>query len=431
MAAAGVVMGAVLLLGPDAQGPGSGLFADGMVSRDLDAIRADTLRVLVMDHHMVYQRVGMVETGLEYEVLERFARKEKIPIKAVPVPHPDSVLTWLQRGRGDIAAVQLNGRSVLARSMGTSLPYRFVSPVLLTLRGDPLCAIAPVDGADPDSAWVSTWSPFAPAERMLPGDVTQGGGERVLFTDTGRYGDAPVVNVALGRVRAAVITDASASYFLGGLPQLAMSEPLAEPVPLVFGMRTNARSLRRRLDDHLADPQEKEAITMLMSAYSTLPTLDRDHVLPGCRCAVERGADHLTLAAILFRSDPDTLPAAETRDDPRAQLLATAHYLDELDSAWRVTVPDPSERLAFVAASYVAGAGHVMDAQALAKALGLDPGHWACHVERALALLSIPRYFTNPVVRHGPCAGGPALVRVREALCAYAATPAGMGLRTP
>jgi len=94
-------------------------------------------------------------------------------------------------------------------------------------------------------------------------------------------------------------------------------------------------------------------------------------------------------------------------------------------------VPDPSERLAFVAASYVAGAGHVMDAQALAKALGLDPGHWACHVERALALLSIPRYFTNPVVRHGPCAGGPALVRVREALCAYAATPAGMGLRTP
>lgn len=431
MAAALVLMGAVLLLGPDANGPRTGLFASGSVDRDLDAIRADTLRVLVMDHHMVYQRVGPEETGLEFEVLERFARKEHLPMKVVPVPHPDSVLIWLRRGVGDVAAIQLNGRSMLARNLGTSMPYRYVSPVLLTLRGDPLCAIAPPDGPDPDSAWVSSWSPFAPSERMLPGDVTRTDAERVLFTDTGLYGDAPVVNVALGRVRAAVVTDASASYFLGGLPHLTMSAPLAEPVPLVFGMRANARSLRRHLDDHLADPQEKEAITMLMSAYSSASVLQPDQALPGCRPVLDRGADHLTLAAILFRSEPDTLPEEGTRVDPRAQLLATAHYLDELDSAWRSSVPGPAERLSFVAASYVAGAGHVMDAQALATELGLDPQQWACHVERALALLSIPRYFRNRVVQHGPCAGGPALVRVREALCAYAATPAGMGLRTP
>jgi membrane-bound lytic murein transglycosylase F len=89
-------------------------------------------------------------------------------------------------------------------------------------------------------------------------------------------------------------------------------------------------------------------------------------------------------------------------------------------------VPEANERLGFVVASFEVGAGHVLDAQALAGALGLDPQRWTCSVERALTLLAFPRYFRHPAVHHGVCQGGQTLVRVREVLCSYASTPAAL-----
>jgi membrane-bound lytic murein transglycosylase MltF len=420
--------GAVLLLAPDARGPMAALLDDASIDRDLDAIRADTLRVLVMDHHLVYQRVGPVETGLEFELIERFARRERLYLKAVPVQWPDSLLPWLARGVGDVVAVGLNGRSPIARKMATTLPYRFVSPVLVTLRRDPLCAAAVEEQPDADSAWVSMWSPFAAAERRSPADATPGPDGRVLFTDTSRYGDASVVNVALGRVRAALVSDAAANFFVGRMPQLRVSGPLNGSVPLVFATRRNARDLLHRLDAHLAEPAEKEAVAMLISAYGSAPTAEEDRPMPGC-ASTSAAFDAITLASILFRSaEPSTSVARPLGAGAGAQLTAAAHYLEELDTTWRRSVPDPRERLYFVAASYVAGAGHVMDAQALAGSMGLDTQRWTCSVERALSLLDIPRYFASPVVSHGLCAGGKALRRVREVVCAYANTAAAVGV---
>lgn len=447
--AAGIVALAIALLRPDMrQGLSSASPFGEPVDRDLDEIRGDTLRVLVVQHHMVYTRTKGAESGLEYELLERVARDLGLPIKAVVVDRPDSLLPMLQRGAGDVVAAHLGQRNPIDRWIIHTVPYRYTSPVYATLRPDHVLGINLADFQEPDTAWVSVWSPFAPRALRFPGNDGEADPEgRTLFTDTSRFGDQCVINVALGRVRAAISSDASATYFAQRFPQLTFSEPFADPVPMVFGLRSNARQLQRAIDQTLSDPQEKEAMAMIMSAYGThLPergplgavpcTTTEGSTLAGYDHHPQEnalGRDWTLLAAIAFQgglSDTSLIPAeafgrhrsAEDPEDPaatRAQLDAAAHYLADLDSLWRAGVPDPSQRLRFVAASYNSGPGHIMDACSLAEKLNLDPQRWEGNVERAITLLSLPRFFSDPLVKNGPCKGDEAFIRVREIVCLY------------
>ncbi len=447
--AAGIVALAIALLQPDTRQGLNGASPYGEpVDRDLDGIRTDTLRVLVIQHHLVYTRSRGAESGLEFELLERIARDLGVPIKAIVVARPDSLLPMLLRGEGDVVAAHLGQRNPLDRWIIHTVPYRYESPVYATLRPDHVLGINLGDRSEPDTAWVSVWSPFAPRQLRFPGnDGDADLNKRTVFTDTSRFGDQPVINVALGRVRAAIMSDAAAAYFAHRFPQIAFSEPFDDPVPLVFGLRANARQLQRAIDQRLSDPREKEAMAMLMSAYGT--HLPERGALGAVPCTTTEGAalpgydhhphedglsrDWPLLAAIAFQGGlPDTslIPVealgryrtTDSIEDPRlarAQVDAAARYLAELDSLWRGDVPDPSQRLRFVAAAYNSGPGHVMDACSLAQKLQMDPLRWEGNVERAITLLSLPRYFSDPVVKNGPCKGDEAFIRVREMVCLY------------
>lgn len=457
------VVVAIMLLWPDVRSgrTGSGPWSDPLVERDLDVILHDTLRVLVIEHHLTYEHMPGAETGLEYELLERFAKQIGVPVRAVVVDRSDNLLPMLQRGEGDVIAAQLAKRSPIERWIACTVPYRFVSPMITTLRADRALGIsdhsALSQGSPPDSVWVSACSPFAPAEHRFPGN--DGGANlntRTVFTDTSRFGDDPVINVALGRMRAAVISDAEAVHFADRFPQLAFAEAPDVPVPLVFGVRTNARQLLRALDRRLNDPHEKEAMALLMSAYgSRLPhrepmseepfaAASLDSLLPledKLREQVERRhRDWELLAAIAFRETrtANTGPTENGTEDPLpmmpntaqrvdddaadrvdAQIRAAARYLSALDTIWSRSIPDPDQRLRFVVAAYHAGPGHVVDAQTLAARSRLDPQRWEGHVERALTLLALPRFFREREVKSGPWKGDQTFTYVRDVVGLY------------
>lgn len=450
LVAAGVISLAILLLGPDTRRnllAGSPYGAP--VDRDLEAIREDTLRVLVMEHHLVYEQIAGAETGLEFELLKRMAAHLKVPVKAVLVTSPDSLMPMLQRGAGDVIATQLSQRSILARWVGVTIPFRYAAPVIATLREDAVLGTGPPD-PEPDTAWISAWSPFAPAERHFPGQANAGPAGHTVFTDTSRIGDAPAINVALGRVRAAIISDAMAVYCAQRFPQLAFSAPIAMPAPLVFGVRSNASRLRRALDRQLSDPKEKEAMTMMMFSYGdhmperpplghwSMPTASIDSLLPLDQRirqeALHRVRNWDLLAAIAFqeaRGSDGSEPATPTMpnqagppedagsDEAQAQVHAAARYLSALDTIWSRTIPDPDQRLRFVVAAYHAGPGHVVDAQNLATALDLDASRWEGQVERAMTLLALPRYFRMPIVKSGPWRGDQTFLYVRDVVGLY------------
>ncbi|OZC03756.1 transglycosylase SLT domain-containing protein [Rubricoccus marinus] len=80
-------------------------------------------------------------------------------------------------------------------------------------------------------------------------------------------------------------------------------------------------------------------------------------------------------------------------------------YLQWLDDTyWAEMVPDSLERQKFILASYNAGAGHVMDAQRLTEKYGGDKTKWA-DVAYWMLKKSDPKYYNDPVVRHGYARG--------------------------
>lgn len=455
LVAAGIVLCAALWLWPDTSGSASfrARWNDPLVERDLDGIRKDTLRVLVIEHPLVFQRLKGSETGLEYELLERFARRARLAVRPVVVHHVDSLLPMLQRGEGDVIAARLGERNHFRKAIARTRPFRFIAPVIASLRADRVLGIEA--GPSPDTVWANEGTPFI--DRNDDDRIslrTYAGRSLTVLLDTSSTADAALVNLALGRVRAAVISDAMAAYAATRFPQLRFSEPIADAQPLFFGVRRNSVRLREAIDAWLTDPEEKEAHAMLMSAYGArIPergplgrkrklTVQGDSLSPYDSLFQEHQLRHdwELLAAIAFKESRFDSSAVSDRGAqglmqmmPRTaegmgtdsmhlvqgQVQAAAKYLATLDTIWLRRIPKTDERLRFVLAAYNAGPGHVLDAQRLASELGLDPNVWEGNVERTITLLALPQFFTRPDVQSGPCQGSQTFNYVREVTGLY------------
>jgi membrane-bound lytic murein transglycosylase F len=424
-------------------------WAKPLIARDLADIRHDTLRVLVLRDPLSWEKRPQAETGLEWDLLRRFAKREKLRIVAVPVDHPDSMLAMLQRGKGDVIAAQLNPHGYASPFVAFSAAYRHVAPVRIHLRPDPLVPGTRQSAADAaDTIRLSRWSPFWAADTSFFPDSTS-----VVVVDTTSPEDL-MARVAIGNTRSAVITDASAALETKRLPQVEFGERIGRSVPLAFGIRTNSAHLRTALDAWLNSPDEKEARELIAKAQ--VPNSPRGSMRSRFG-SVLRGDtispyDSLFQAhAGNFRWDWKLLAAVaykESRFNPNAyykgaeglmQLMPTTaqrmgidsaggvdshirtatRYLARLDTMWRRNVPNSDQRMRFVLASYNAGPGHIQDAQRLARQLGLDPVRWEGNVERALTLLNRPRYFLRPDMRTGFCHGDLTFWYVRDIAAAF------------
>ncbi|MFT3885201.1 MAG: transglycosylase SLT domain-containing protein [Flavobacteriales bacterium] len=420
------------------------------VKRDLKQIRHDTLRVLVLRDPLSWEERPNAVTGVEWELLERFARQEHLCVKAVPVDRPDSMLAMLQRGEGDVIAAQLSPKGWAAPYVAFTHPYRQVTPVRMGLRPDPLL---PKDRLAEDTSHVlhvSYWSPFLDAH-----------GAPVLADSTlnivvdSLLPDEVVIRTAIGRYASAVISDASAMLERRRIPQADLGPRLGPSVPLAFGVRQNAVHLLRALDVWLNAPAEQEARALLLqpsdlelargtlrsrygsalrgdSTVSPFDSLFQVH-------ASDMAWDWKLLAAVAFKESRfDTsasykgaegmmqmLPSTaaqlgvDTADGLHGHIRGAALYLAELDTLWRSSVRDSDQRMKFVLASYNAGPGHVKDAQRLAERLGLDPHRWDGQVERALVLLNRPAIFLCGDVKNGYCHGELTFWYVRDIMAAF------------
>jgi membrane-bound lytic murein transglycosylase F len=92
-------------------------------------------------------------------------------------------------------------------------------------------------------------------------------------------------------------------------------------------------------------------------------------------------------------------------EDPEANLRAGVGYLRSLSGLF----PESSgeDRIAMVLTAYLIGPGHVRDAQALAREVGLDPNVWWGGLEEVLPLLEDPHFHER--LRYGYARGSHAV----------------------
>lgn len=82
-------------------------------------------------------------------------------------------------------------------------------------------------------------------------------------------------------------------------------------------------------------------------------------------------------------------------------------------------ITDPEEIIKFTLAAYNAGIGHVYDAQRLAEKYGKNPNVWDDNVEEFIKLKSDPKYYNDPVCKHGYLRGTETYKYVREVVDRY------------
>ncbi|MEO5975654.1 MAG: transglycosylase SLT domain-containing protein [Chryseolinea sp.] len=77
------------------------------------------------------------------------------------------------------------------------------------------------------------------------------------------------------------------------------------------------------------------------------------------------------------------------------------------------------DKIKFTLASYNAGIGHIMDAKALALKYNLNPYVWNDNVEDMLLKKSTYKYYSDPVVKFGHCRGFETRIYVRNIMQYY------------
>lgn len=89
---------------------------------------------------------------------------------------------------------------------------------------------------------------------------------------------------------------------------------------------------------------------------------------------------------------------------PKQQLEAGGKLIAYLDKSLSKSVPDSTERVKFVLASYNAGRGHVLDAQRLARKYGKSPDVWDDNVD--YFILNKSKYLNDTCCKSGYLRGG-------------------------
>jgi membrane-bound lytic murein transglycosylase F len=123
----------------------------------------------------------------------------------------------------------------------------------------------------------------------------------------------------------------------------------------------------------------------------------------------------------LMQLMPATAEALGVQDmsDPRQNIEGGILLLNWLNDQLKPTLPDSTERVKFVLASYNIGLGHVKDAQRLAKKYGKDSQVWENHVDYYMKNKSADRYISDPAVKWGYARGEEAYNFVNRVIANY------------
>ena len=100
--------------------------------------------------------------------------------------------------------------------------------------------------------------------------------------------------------------------------------------------------------------------------------------------------------------------------NPELNIKAAVANIKDLNSILSSKIPDEQERIKFIIAAYNSGAGHILDAIALAKKYGKDYTKWNDNVSITLQWKANPEYFNDEVCRSGYFRGSQTIAYVNK-----------------
>ena len=418
---------------------------DDRTTGDLDSIRArGSLRVITLNNPVHYFLYRGRQMGFDFEIGSLAAKKLGVRLELVVPPSRDLAFEWLLEGRGDLIAATLTATPERRESLAFSRPYLFVEEVVVRrtrtvqkaasvyeLRGRAVHAWKSSSHYQTLQKWMKDVGPFD--IEPIPEDMEY---EEILDrVGSGEYPLAVVDSLVL-EAELPHRDDVEAAFSLSA----------GQPQPIAFALRPGNPRLQEFLDvlvSQLVGSLElndargryfRKSRGLDRSSARNAPGGGRlspyDEILK--RHSKRYGLDWRLMAAQAYQEslfDPraqswagarglfQLLPSTglelgiEDLNDPDAGVHAGIRYMHQILERLEPRIP-LKHRLRFALAAYNAGFGHLKDARRLAAEEGFDPDKWFGHTEKAMLLLSQPRYYQR--ARYGYVRGSETVRYVSE-----------------
>lgn len=412
---------------------------------DLEAIKKrGKIIVLTENSQSTYFLYRNQIRGFDYELIRAYAKHLGVKIEVKLLDDVDRMFQMLNSGEGDIIASNLTVTDSRSNVVNFTNPVYQTRQVLVQrkfLRERPDSVLSLVQDTlnlNQIPIWVHRYSSFY--ERLK--EIEKNSGKLFLIHEApGEISTDDLLRLVNdGEIPATVTDENLAMMATSDYPDLDFSLALTEKQNIAWAVRKNATQLHHAINTWLDKKSTRSKLASTFEKYFGKEILERPNMAwslpkmsPGAISpydslfkvyAPEIGWDWRMLAALSFQESrfnpnarswsgasglmqlmPETAIrfGCDSTPSPDCSVRAGVKYLKYLQNMWRKRVPNPEERNKFVLASYNIGQGHIIDAQNLAKELGMQDTIWDGHVAEALLLKQQEKYYNLPVVKHGYC----------------------------
>ena len=433
---------------------------DEVVDIDIDRIKdRGTLNALTAYSSTSYFIYRGQPMGYEYELLTRLADYLEVDLELTVADDLDSIFYKLNHGEVDIIAHGITITKERKDKVAFTEPHNTTRQVLVQRKPEnwrelklheiekelirnPVNLIGKTINVRKNSSYY---------QRLQNLSEEIGGDIHIAPVPGNVTTDEIIRKVALGEYDYTVADQNLAFINKTYYPELDVKTNISLPTRLAWAVRKTSPELLRVVNEWLKDIKKKPEFYVIYDRYfknersfhvrvksdfysktgnkiSTFDDLFRDY-------AEELEWDWRLLASQIYQEsqfDPNSvswagakglmqvMPATgrqfgvEQLFDPDKNIK----YINYLNNYWKV-IPDSTERIKFVLASYNVGPGHVEDARRLAEKYGKNPFLWDDHVAEYLLLKSKPHYYNDDVVKYGFCRGREPYYYVKDILARF------------
>ena len=392
------------------------------------------LRVATRISPTCYFEGAQGPTGLEYDLVTRFAEELGVTARFVHPRPLRRLLADVRSGRVDMAAAGLTVTPEREQTLRFTRPYQTVTQQLVYRRG----GRRPKDMNDLGDGVLEVIADSAHEENLM--DLQSSGLDRLRWVaSNGLTSEQLLARLDAGEIDYTVVDSNELAlnrrFYAHVEPALDISEP--QDIAWAFPDWQDS-SLADAADAFLAKVEADGTLPNLIAHYygytGRLKFVDkRDfwrHVaqrLPAYQphfeeAAEQVGLDWRLLAAVGYQEshwDPQAVSptgvrgimmltrdtakqvGAADREDARSSILGGAQYLRHIEAKIPERIPEP-DRLWLALAGYNVGFGHLEDARVLTQRQGGNPDRWL-DVKQRLPLLSKKAYYST--LKHGYARG--------------------------
>ena len=416
------------------------------VDRDLDAIKEDgVLRALVVYSSTSYFLYKGQAMGFEYELLKKLAEHLDLELELVISNDLDSEFEVLNRGDVDLIAHGMTitnqrkwevdfteylylTKQVLVQRKPENYRQMSWSTLQKHLVHDPIELIGDTVSIRRNSAYY---------ERILSLS-NEIGGDIVVDTLDSKLTTPEIIDmVAEGQIKYTIADENLAKINASHHAILNIDVLISFSQRIAWVTRTKSAKFRAVVNDWIKEQKKTVEYKVIYNKYfknkrsfsrrikSDYYSLKNNQISKYdsyIKTYAEKiGLDWRLLASQVYqesRFDPgaqswagaeglmQVMPATAAAlgivdiSNPVESLRGGTKYLRQMYNYF-TNIEDEENRIKFAMASYNCGYGHVLDAQRLAKANGLNPKVWTDNVEKSIMALRLPKNYNKPFIKYG------------------------------